>query len=46
MPLTGKSIDFECNKTAPEIWLALRVEFDLISCLLCGENLFRLANWL
>ena len=29
---TGKSIDFERNRMAPEIWLALRVEFGLISC--------------
>ena len=43
---TGKSIDFERNRMAPEIWLALRVEFGLISCFLCGENLVRLPNWL
>ena len=44
MVVTAKSIDFERHRTAPEIWLVLRVGFDPTGCFLCGDNLFRLAN--
>ena len=43
--LTGESIDFERHMTAPEIWLVLRVGFDLRVYFPGGENLFKLAIW-
>ena len=43
---TAKSIDIERHRNAPEIWLVLRVGFDPTGCFLCGDNLFKLANWL
>ena len=42
--LTGKSIDFERNVMAPEIWLVLIVGVDPRGYFLCGFNLFKLAN--
>ena len=43
---TDKSIHFERHMTAPEIWLVLRVGFDLRVYFPGGENLFKLAIWL
>ena len=43
--LTDKSIHFERHMTAPEIWLVLRVGFDLRVYFPGGENLFKLAIW-
>ena len=44
VPCTGKSIGFERHRTAPEIWLVLKVGIDPLGPFLCGENLFKLAN--
>ena len=41
---TGKSIQFECHMTAPEIWSILTVGSDPRGYFLGGFNLFKLAN--
>ena len=43
-PSKGKSTVLEHLRTAPVIWLVLRVGFDPLGYFLCGENLSKLAN--